>query len=338
MRLLALASLTLSFAAGVATLYLILAGSWTLVLASHAGGLALGGLGLAVWLREAACNQRGLLGLTLSMMALIPGFSMVAVPLAAAYGSRDPKLEEEDGTVTVEVPRLPFKPLAFDQSLSFSRGGLFEVLERSSDTDKQVVAVMATTRMKAKQAVPLLKVAMRDEADDVRLLAYSIKDKKESEINSKIKQLLSVLEGDDGGQTGEAGTPVSARERAATERSLAFLYWELVYLDLAEGDIRDFYLNQVVTRAKASLAVTTYGPLIVLLARAYMAQEDFCSAEEALDAAEEAGVESMGLAPYRAEVAFHRGRFAEVRERLLEAGHSPHEALREVLDYWLKAA
>lgn len=331
----ALVSLAVGWGAAVACVYLITEGFWGQGLLAHALSLLPAALGLRLWLRLVGCNQTGLYPLTLAITALIPGFGLLSVPLAAVYGARNPVPVEEEETMTVEVPRLPFKPLAMDHSLSFSRGGLFEVLERSSDTEKQVVAVMATTRMKAKQAVPLLKVAMRDEADDVRLLAYSIKDRKESEINSKIKGLIQVLE-EDGTQTGKK--PLTARERAATERSLAFLYWELIYLDLAEGDIRDYFLEQVVQRAEASLDVMAYGPLSVLLGRAYMERGHYDQASDAFEQAERSGVERLTLAPYRAEIAFHERRFAEVRTRLMEVGASPHEAMREVLDFWLKTA
>lgn len=335
MRLSALASLTLGVIASLGAIYLITFDRWEEALIAHVGALCLGALGLSFWLRATACRQRGLYPITLLMTGLIPGFGVLALPLAAAYGTRNPLLLEEDTTMTIEVPRLPFKPLATDQSLSFSRGGLFEVLERSSDTDKQVVAVMATTRMKSKQAVPLLKVAMRDESDDVRLLAYSIKDKKESEINGKIKRLIQVL--DEDGKHPDRKR-LSDREKAATEQNLAFLYWELVYLDLAEGDIRAFFLEQVVAHATSALDEISYGPLAVLLARAYMEQGSHGLARDALDLAERSGVERLVLAPYRAEIAFHERRFSEVRARLMEVGASPHEALREVLDFWLKAA
>lgn len=327
-RLLALASLGLGTALGGVTLALFVHGAPSSTAAAHLLAVLFGTLGLRMWLVAVASSQRGLLLLTVGMTALIPGFSLLALPVAAAYGARNPVRAAADDTLVVEVPRLPFKPLAFDRSLSFSRGGLFEVLERSSDTDKQVVAVMATTRMKSKQAVPLLKVAMRDEEDDVRLLAYSIKDRKESEINGRIKRLLQVLE-----QPG-----LSRRERASTDRSLAFLYWELIYLDLAEGDIREFFLTQVVERAGSALDSLAYGPLSVLLARAYLEQGNFGAAGEALTASEVAGVDRLVLAPYRAELAFHEGRYDEVRRRLLEIGSSPHESLREVLDYWLRVA
>jgi hypothetical protein len=132
--------------------------------------------------------------------------------------------------------------------------------------------------------------------------------------------------------------PLTERERAATEQSLAFLYWELVYLDLAEGDIREFFLEQVVSRATSALDVTPYGPLAVLLGRACLEKGDYRRARDALDQAERSGVERLVLAPFRAEMAFHERRFAEVRTRLMEVGASPHEAMREVLDYWLKSA
>jgi len=335
MRLLALVSLTIGGSASVVVFHLIAQDAWREGLLVHGLAVLMSAFGLLLWLRHVGCNQRGLYPLTLAATLLIPGFGVLSLPLAAAYGARNPVRIEEEDTLTVEVPRLPFKPLAMDQSLSFSRGGLFEVLERSSDTEKQVVAVMATTRMKAKQAVPLLKVAMRDEADDVRLLAYSIKDKQESEINSKIKRLIQVL--DEEGQRPDR-KPLTERERAATERSLAFLYWELIYLDLAEGDIRAFFLEQVVSRAESALDVMNYGPLALLLGRAYMEQGRYEQAKNVFDAAEHSGVERLVLAPYRAEIAFHERRFPEVRARLMEVGGSPHEAMREVLDFWLKSA
>lgn len=330
-----LLSLVVGLCAGVATVFSIVQNDWPVALAMHCTAAVFSGIGLKDWLRRKRCSQYGLFNISMFMIALVPGFTLLALPVAMAYGANNPATQDEDNTLVVEVPQLPFKPLVFDQSLSFSRGGLFEVLERSSDIDKQLVAVMATTRMKAKQAIPLLKVAMRDNVDDVRLLAYSIKDKKESEINSKIKRLMQRLNADDD----NPGMKIlGTRERAATERSLAFLYWELVYLDLAEGDIRAFFLEQVVTRASAALGELSYGPLAVVLARARLEQGEYSAASAALLEAERSGVDRLVLAPYRAEIAFQEGRFHEVRNRLQEVGSSPHEALREVLDYWLKTA
>lgn len=319
-----------ALAAAAATLVFLLEGLSPTLLGLHGAAVLFSALCLRRWLALRDCRQRGLLEITVLMAALVPGFSLLALPVALLYGAHDPPVEEEDHTLIVEVPRLPAKPLEFDRNLAFSRGGLFEVLERSSDVDKQITAVMATTRMKAKQAIPILKVAMRDETDDVRLLAYSIKDRKESEISGRIKHLIGMLDEDDRTER----RILSSRERAAAERSLAFLYWELVYLDLADGDIRAYFLAQVVTRARAALEVLRYGPLAVLLARALMEQGDYPAAGQALEAAEHSGMDRLALAPYRAEIAFHEHRFSEVRRRLMEVGSSPHEAMREVIDYW----
>ncbi len=335
MWLSAVISLLSAFATSLLAVYCFAENQWLRGLWAHGLSVVLAAIGLHLWLRHARCSQTGLYAITMLATFLLPGFGALSVPLAAVYGARNPVPVEEEETLVVEVPRLPFKPLSMDQALSFSRGGLFEVLERSSDMDKQVVAVMATTRMKAKQAIPILKVAMRDESDDVRLLAYSIKDKKESEINSRIKRLIQILEQD---EQRPGRKLLSERELAATERSLAFLYWELVYLDLAEGEIREYFLEQVIQHAESALRVMAYGPLTLLLGRARLERGDYADARVAFDLAERTGVERLALAPYRAEIAFQERRFSDVREHLMEVGVSPHEAMREVLEFWLKAA
>ena len=75
----------------------------------------------------------------------------------------------------------------------FNDGGLQDVLRHAPDTEKRMAALFATRRMPPREAIPILKLALRDPADDVRLLAYSMLDKQESEINLRIEAALRQL-------------------------------------------------------------------------------------------------------------------------------------------------
>jgi len=167
----------LAFASSASAVYLLFTEAWHTALGTHAITVVFSAMAITAWFKFKQVDQKGLWLITMLPITLIPGFCMVALPAALIYGATPPKQAELDLTMSVPTPDLPFKPLQFDSQLAFSRGGLFEVLERSSDPEKRLTAVMATTRMPSQLAIPLLKIAMRDAVDDVRLLAYSIKDK-----------------------------------------------------------------------------------------------------------------------------------------------------------------
>ena len=92
------------------------------------------------------------------------------------------------------VPELPFKPRERKQELMFSDGGLQDVLRHARDPDQRLTAIFATRRMRSKEAIPILKLALRDPSDDVRLLAYSMLDQRESRINQRIEHALASMD------------------------------------------------------------------------------------------------------------------------------------------------
>ena len=322
---------TLALSASAASVYLLFNGSWYEFLGAHFLATAFSAAALTAWVKLHGTEQRGLLRLSVLTIGAIPGFSFIGLPAAMVYAYSPPKVEELDLTITVKVPNLPSKPLQFDSQLSFSRGGLFEVLERSRDPNKRLIAVMATNRMPPRNAIPLLKIAMRDSVDDVRLLAYSIKDKHESEINERIKKLTDGLK--DGDLQNDS--PITL-EQASALRSLAFAYWELVYLELAEGEIRKFCLRSSRDNAQHALRRLLDAPVAVLLAKTELELGDTEAAGKALDKALSFGINPQVIAPHRAEIAYIEGRYGEVRTSLEVLEDIRFDGLKEVYDYWLE--
>jgi len=324
---------TFALSSSAASIYLLFMGEWYSFLAAHLTSVGCSAVALASFMKVRGTNQRGLWLLSTLTILIIPGFSFVGLPAGLVYASTPPKEVAVDLTMVVDAPSLPFKPLQFDSKLSFSRGGLFEVLERSRDAEKRLIAVMATNRMPPHQAIPLLKIAMRDSVDDVRLLAYSIKDKHESEINERIKELTDGLKASDVDNT----NPITL-EQASALRSLAFAYWELVYLELAEGQIKTFCLKACTEHSQRALHRILDAPVAILLARASLALGNTEAANKALDQALSFGINPQVVAPHRAEIAFSENRFDDVKSSMQELKDIRFESLRDVRDYWVQSA
>jgi hypothetical protein len=90
-------------------------------------------------------------------------------------------------------------------------------------------ALLALQNVPTRQSSGILREALADSADDLRLLAYGMLDAREQQLTHRIEQALQRH------RNGRAGTD-EARYLAA--RELAELYWELVYQELVQGDMR----------------------------------------------------------------------------------------------------
>ena len=155
----------------------------------------------------------------------IPGLGLAGLLLAvwpAFYFIHRPALE---GYRQVSVPDLPYKPLKVQEQPIHGQAGMVSVLRHSQDPDRRIRAVMATRQMTSQEAIPVLKEALRDPVDDVRLLAYSMLDSKEEEINATIRSLRLRLEN------------IGQLQRGDVHERISNSYWELAFLGLAQGEV-----------------------------------------------------------------------------------------------------
>ena len=269
---------------------------------------------------------RRLLPLLLLLPLLVP-FGGFGLALGAVLGFQLPRVKKKDPIQLVSQPPLPFKPLDLNSGLTFADGGLYDILRHSPDVDKRLTAVTAATRMRNSDAVPILKLAMRDAVDDVRLLAYSVKDKIENRITADIRETQAELE-----KAGDA-------ERPDLHRILAFSSWEMVYLDLVEGSLRDYMIKETIEHSEACITLKPDGAITMLLGRAQLAGGNLDAAEAAFQASLERGLRSATIAPYLAEVAYLRADFQGVQDQLAKLPEEQREraSLREVCEMWLPA-
>ncbi len=260
-----------------------------------------------------------------SVSFFIPLIGMIGVALAlfpALYLPRKRKVQPWEATA---VPELPFKPRERKQELMFSDGGLQDVLRHARDPDQRLTAIFATRRMRSKEAIPILKLALRDPSDDVRLLAYSMLDQRESRINQRIEHALASMDS------------ASTDRKIALHGELARWYWELAYVGLAQGSVLDHVLQQAWSHVTAALLGNPGGELHLLAGRIAMEQGNLDEALAQFDRSAQSGMDAVQLAPYRAEIAFLRQRYDEVAQMLATM---PAELLQRtpfaaLARYWL---
>ena len=315
------------------------AGSWASLLASpsmaegmlycvlpHAIACAM--LALAVW-RLLPRRYRAPLPwsvlLIFSLAFFIPLLGMVGVLAAVFPALYLQRSQGEQVWQAMGVPALPYRPQEQRRSPMFPDGGLQDVLRRASDPEQRLAALQATRRMPGHESVPILKLALRDPADDVRLLAYSMLDQQEGRINQRIEALLREL------------SEAAPAQQAALHAGLARWYWELAYLGLAQGSVLEHVLQQASEHLQAARTTQPNAELDLLAGRVAMEQGDYPKAQAFLQAAEDAGLDVEKVLPYQAELAFRAGRYEEVAGLLARL---PEELRRrppfaDLARYWL---
>ena len=209
----------------------------------------------------------------------------------------------------------------------FQQAGMRSFLSNArAPVANRLRALVALQNVSGRVSSPLLRDVLSDPSDDIRLLAYGMLDNKEKFLNSAIhlesSRLLSTEE-------------TSSAHDDAT-RKLADLYWELVYQELVQGDLRSHALQQSIEYTRRSIIRAPddaslhlrYGRLLQSLGQP-------SAAKEAYDRARALGMPLTRIVPYLAEVAYDLGDFSTVRVLMNELGDwQSLPRLKPVIAYW----
>ncbi|SHO56904.1 tetratricopeptide repeat protein [Vibrio quintilis] len=256
----------------------------------------------------------------------LPVLGIVGCLIAVVAGVHYPLEKQQDVLEEHLVPELPFEPDQISLTPRYSRGGVAAILKYARDVDKRLFAVVTTRNMEDREAIPILKQALKDTDDDIRLLAYSSLDKKETAINDDIHVLKKQL----------AGQFISSfTGTASCHHQIARKYWELSYLGLAQGALRQYVLEKAAFHAGQSLmyepAVTTE----ILLAKIWLMMGRYEQAQTLFEKAAQSGVPVRQTYPYLAEIAYKTKQYQQCR---IYMGHLEGQKLSLNLDkirsYW----
>ena len=260
-----------------------------------------------------------------SICLFIPGLGLAGLLLAVWPGMARERRQKQDTYSRIGVPELPYKPLKVQPHPIYGQAGMISVLRHAQDPERRIKALIATRQMTSQEAIPVLKEALRDPVDDVRLLAYSMLDAKEEEINATIRRLLQALEQSPEGR------------QSLMHQRISNCYWELAYLGLAQGEVLRHALTRALEHLELAVRAGADEPTLhIQRGRLLMHQKRWDEAARAFSAAVERGVQSRQVAPYLAEIAFEKKDFEQVADQMARLGPSIRnsERLAAVAAYW----
>jgi hypothetical protein len=169
-------------------------------------------------------------------------------------------------------------------------------------------AVVATLTLETPAAAKVLRRALKDPNDEVRLLAHGLLSRREHAIESRIRGALARLAQEPAGAPGQ---------QASLHRALAFAFWELAGLSPANDSsarmlrarAREHALCARQAHAGDATAGTHAhaaedGEIAYLLGRIALQDGDAATARHAFDQALHAGMPASRVAPFLAEIAF----------------------------------
>ncbi len=178
----------------------------------------------------------------------------------------------------------------------------------------------------AKQYSNLLyQQLVADDLEELRICAFSLLENQQDFIHDKINELLKIYN----------QTPPSAIQ-AFYAKQIAWLFWELIYLNLGDKDFRLVILERSLHYANIALAWSPQDPtLLILSARIAMAQQQTTASVQLLQKAAQLHAPHSKIAPYMAEQAFYEHDFAKVRQYLAHDAAFQHILkLRDVVNFW----
>ena len=226
------------------------------------------------------------------------------------------------------APSLPARPAGLRVM-----GGMFRAselagpLQYASNPDSRTAALIATLSLEDQYSVPLLRLALKDPEDDVRLLAYALLNRKEKAIETRIRVSTEQLRNAPAGQD------------FLQHKALAHNYWAFAQLGDPQGSARLLLCTRAQEHAQAALRLCPRdGGLQWLLGRILLVLMQLDGAREAFEYARQSGIDGRHIQPFLAEIAFLRRRYADVRDHLTQVKPGKRLQLNKASTYWERPA
>jgi hypothetical protein len=188
-------------------------------------------------------------------------------------------------------------PLPAEIATEIGLGSLEARLRFDPASASRIAAVLATRRLHgAADATRLLRLALRDRHEDVRLLAHALLEDRDRQAFQRIEELERDLV-----------TTTSERVGASVACLLAEALFDLCDFGLVSGELESFTLRRARSLLEQTPAPETAGASL-LLARVLLRQGDARGARAAIDESGRRGAPPALLAPLAAEAAFREAR------------------------------
>jgi hypothetical protein len=288
---------------------------------------------------------RRTLGFLFVIVWILPVIGPLGLLVTMSSILRQPRSRFAAKAKIIALPELPFSPPVIFPVPPYSAGALRQIVHFAARPLKRLKAVMATRQMTPREAMKVWSRATRDPVDDVRLLAFAMRDNSEKKLADRIQTLNEAL-------------PNVPLHRRGYHKAISASCWELVYHRLVQGVARrhwlqvarhhmEYVLNPPVPEpslAEESVPTASGTPrepaLVhdanswllygrILLESADEEPDDLILAKKAFGNARTCGADEQKILPWFAEVAFRERRFSEVK-RCLQALSHPGEKGRDL--------
>ena len=282
---------------------------------------------------------------------ILPVLGALGILWSITNALQRPRSRASRNVKIVVLPELPFSPPIIFATLPYSQGALRQIVYFAERPLKRLKAVMATRHMAPREAMTIWSKATRDPVDDVRLLAYAMRDGSEKKLTDQILTLTEAL------------PDLPIRMRNACHKTIAALCWELVYHRLVQGAVKQHWLQTARRHMEVLFALPGYASAgavststmldttdkpdtsaisdadgWLLYGRILLESGDLALAGEAFANARAGGTDEQKILPWLAEIAFNERRFSEVKvylSALTRPGEKGHE-LALVRAWWNK--
>jgi hypothetical protein len=187
-------------------------------------------------------------------------------------------------------------------------------------------AMLRVADLPPRVAVRLLRSALRDPAEEVRLLAFSRVERLRVDLEHALETFRRGLESAEDDAT-----------RGHLRLRLAETHWEFAYLGLAEGAVLEHALDAAIEHASESKRVgRNPAAASFLLGRILLFRRAAAAAVVEFERASRLGYPMAKVLPYLAECSFEARSFVGVRSHLrqLERVSHGHAPLARVREFW----
>jgi len=175
----------------------------------------------------------------------------------------------------------------------FGEGAVYSIASGSSAFKLNLLSYIVKNNISNKGSI--LKEALSDNNDEIRLMAFSVLSKEEDRLNKAIFEKLEELK--------------SAKDKQHIYKELGKLYWEFIYLGIADESLRNFYLD--LARDYFEKSKKDYESMLYL-GKIYLKENRIKEAKELLE--NSLSFYKSAAIPYLAEVYFYEKNFAKVKE------------------------
>ncbi len=232
-------------------------------------------------------------------LPVIGHIGLLLILILGIYRQQDTTAGTNDTCRISSVLLMPDRPPEYMKGSQYSAHGMHSRLQKSQDASRTMGIVLATRFMKNEHAVPLLKSALKNKEDDVRLLAFLLLEQKNNDINNKIETLQRHLD--------------QETDNVKPRTLLARTYLDMV----SQGLIQDEMKLQILAKAKHHLEKALQdnpneANAHFMMGQVHLELGEYDPAHDAFTKSMTFGFPPDTVSPFLARIAFQRRCFEDI--------------------------